>query len=107
MSVLRRMWQAWRARVADRRCRFEFPDIDQANDTTPPADVEAVATYLWAATCWDRGQVDMTDYALAAVIWLNYGLVRLPDGARPLDDVDLRGIPVLPYRDQQDITPVV
>lgn len=82
----------------------ELPGLDEAIDTTPPDDVERVAAYLWAATCWDRQRTSQLDYALAAVIWLNYGQVRLPAGAAELGPDDLRGLP-FPYGDRSDVTP--
>lgn len=102
-ALLVRLWRTAQARRVDRRLRDELPDLEQASDTTHPDDVEQVAQYLWVATCRDRQHTDPSDYALAAVIWLNYGLIRLPVGARPLDDDDLRGLPPT-YRDRTDVT---
>lgn len=102
-TLLVRLWRSARARWVDRRLRDELPDLDQAIDGTPPDDIKPVAHYLWTVTCWNRLRTDPDDYALAAVIWLNYGLIRLPAGARPLDDDDLRGLP-MPYDDRQDVT---
>lgn len=104
MAWLKRMWQAAQVHRRERQLRAEFPGLDQAIDDTPPDDVEPVARYLWAATCWDRQGQDWEGWSLAAVIWLNYGRIWLPDGARPLDDADVRGIPAPPYGQRTDVT---
>lgn len=91
--MIRRLVSQMVGRWRDRRLAIELPGLDEAIDSTHPDDVEPLAHYLWAATCWDRQRTDPSTYALAAVVWLNYGLVRLPAGSRPLDAEDLAGLP--------------
>lgn len=97
-ALLSRLWRRLRrAEPGD-----GLPGIDDAIDTTPPADVEPLAKLLWAM-CWDKPGRTWHDYSLPAVVWLNYGLLRLPPGSAPLQDEVLAALPV-PYGQRSDVT---
>ena len=92
-TLLCKIWRA--AWTNGPRTRQAEVDVDAAIDGADPADVRALAQYLYAM-CSGRVGESRVDFALAAVIWLYYGELHLPPRSTPLADDGKAGLP-LPY----------
>lgn len=78
-------WLRWRSTAARRAA------VEKLIDETPPEDVEPVAQYLFAMC--GRPGLTVSDFALAAILWLHSGELVLPRGALRLRLVDQVGLP--------------